>query len=111
MFKSQDSRDAEAFLKPVSKAEVPDYYDGKCLSSEMNDSDSATTVISNPMDFQTMLRKVKQKNYRSKREFQDDLDLIWTNCYTYNASEVKDMVYSEVQYLMILVEPSSPKMC
>jgi transcriptional activator SPT7 len=23
----QDNRDAEAFLKPVSKAEVPDYYD------------------------------------------------------------------------------------
>ena len=24
----QDNRDAEAFLKPVSKSEVPDYYDG-----------------------------------------------------------------------------------
>ncbi|KAK0490427.1 hypothetical protein IW261DRAFT_1432039 [Armillaria novae-zelandiae] len=38
----------------------------------------------NPMDLQTMARKVKAKNYKSKREFQDDLDLIWTNCYTYN---------------------------
>ncbi|KAJ3563494.1 hypothetical protein NP233_g8906 [Leucocoprinus birnbaumii] len=66
-----DNRDAEAFLKPVSKAEVPDYYD----------------VISNPMDFQTMLKKVKQKQYKSKREFKDDLELIWSNCYTYNASE------------------------
>lgn len=28
---SQDNRDAEAFLKPVSKAEVPDYYDCTCL--------------------------------------------------------------------------------
>jgi len=36
-----------------------------------------------------MLRKVKQKSYRSKREFQDDLDLIWSNCYNYNASEVR----------------------
>lgn len=77
----------------------------------MKDSNCATAVISNPMDFQTMFRKVKQKNYRSKREFQDDLDLIWSNCYTYNASEVKNMVYSEVQYLMMLVEPSPPKMC
>ncbi|KAJ3511037.1 hypothetical protein NLJ89_g4335 [Agrocybe chaxingu] len=66
-----DNRDAEAFLKPVSRAEVPDYYD----------------VISNAMDFQTMLKKVKQKQYKSKREFKDDLDLIWSNCYTYNASE------------------------
>lgn len=66
-----DNRDAEAFLKPVSKSEVPDYYD----------------VISNPMDFQTMLKKVKQKQYKSKREFKDDLELIWSNCYTYNATE------------------------
>ncbi|KAF8873938.1 hypothetical protein BD779DRAFT_1568335 [Infundibulicybe gibba] len=66
-----DNRDAEAFLKPVSKAEVPDYYD----------------VISNAMDFQTMLKKVKQKQYKSKREFMDDLELIWSNCYTYNATE------------------------
>lgn len=35
-----------------------------------------------------MLRKVKQKQYKSKKEFQDDLDLIWSNCYTYNATEV-----------------------
>lgn len=45
-------------------------------------------VISQPMDFQTMHKKVKQKAYKSKLEFQDDLNLIWTNCYTYNATEV-----------------------
>ena len=50
--------------------------------------------ITNPMDFQTMQRKVKQKAYKSKREFQDDLDLIWTNCFTYNALEVCSHVYS-----------------
>ncbi|KAI0343585.1 hypothetical protein BDW22DRAFT_1356046 [Trametopsis cervina] len=66
-----DNRDAEAFLKPVSKSEVPDYYD----------------VIHSPMDLQTMQRKVKQKQYKSKREFQDDLDLIWSNCLTYNATD------------------------
>lgn len=41
------------------------------------------------MDFQTMLKKVKQKQYKSKREFKDDLELIWSNCYTYNAAEVR----------------------
>jgi transcriptional activator SPT7 len=90
VLKSQDNRDAEAFLKPVSKAEVPDYYECTYLWFPLrSDSNSATVVISNPMDFQSMLRKVKQKSYRSKREFQDDLDLIWSNCYTYNASEVR----------------------
>ncbi|KAF9222438.1 hypothetical protein BS17DRAFT_735927 [Gyrodon lividus] len=68
---TMDNHDAEAFLKPVSKSDVPDYND----------------VISNPMDLQTMLKKVKAKQYKSKREFKDDLDLIWSNCYTYNATE------------------------
>lgn len=45
-------------------------------------------VISNPMDLQTMLKKVKQKQYKSKRDFKDDLDLIWSNCFTYNQQEV-----------------------
>ncbi|KAK1231020.1 Transcriptional activator spt7 [Marasmius sp. AFHP31] len=67
---SIDNHDAEAFLKPVLKAEAPDYYD----------------VIHTPMDFQTMLKKVKQKQYKSKKEFKDDLDLIWSNCLTYNAN-------------------------
>ncbi|KAI0669507.1 hypothetical protein C8Q78DRAFT_1040274 [Trametes maxima] len=69
---TMDNRDAEAFLKPVSKTEAPDYYD----------------IISTPMDLQTMLKKVKQRQYKSKKEFKDDLDLIWSNCYTYNATEV-----------------------
>lgn len=46
-------------------------------------------VIANPMDFATMLKKVKSKQYKSKREFKDDLELIWSNCYTYNAAEVR----------------------
>lgn len=46
-------------------------------------------VIANPMDLQTMLKKVKQKQYKSKKDFKDDLDLIWSNCFTYNATEVR----------------------
>ncbi|KAG5643197.1 hypothetical protein DXG03_001357 [Asterophora parasitica] len=34
-----------------------------------------------------MLKKVKSKHYKSKREFKDDLELIWSNCLTYNAAE------------------------
>ncbi|KAG6820069.1 hypothetical protein H0H93_005693 [Arthromyces matolae] len=66
-----DNHDADAFLKPVSKAEAPDYYE----------------VIAHPMDFSTMLKKVKARSYKSKREFKDDLELIWNNCLTYNAAE------------------------
>lgn len=49
------------------------------------------TVISTPMDLQTMLKKVKQRQYKSKKEFKDDLDLIWSNCFTYNATEVSSV--------------------
>ncbi|KAF9017827.1 hypothetical protein BDZ89DRAFT_1165526 [Hymenopellis radicata] len=66
-----DNHDAEAFLRPVLKSEVPDYHQ----------------VISQPMDFQTMQRKVKNKHYSNKHEFKADLELIWRNCYTYNAVE------------------------
>jgi len=41
------------------------------------------------MDFQTMLKRVKGRNYKSKREFKDDLDLIWANCLLYNAALVR----------------------
>ncbi|KAJ7066452.1 SAGA complex protein [Mycena amicta] len=66
-----DNHDAEAFLKPVLKSEVADYYD----------------VIKSPMDLQTMLKRVKAKHYKSKAEFKTDLELIWSNCLTYNAVE------------------------
>ncbi|KII95476.1 hypothetical protein PLICRDRAFT_150218 [Plicaturopsis crispa FD-325 SS-3] len=68
---TMDNHDAEAFLKPVSKTDYVDY----------------PSVVSNPMDLQTMLKKVKSKQYKSKKEFKDDLDLIWHNCYAYNATE------------------------
>ena len=41
------------------------------------------------MDFQTMLKRVKARSYKSKREFKDDLDLIWSNCLLYNAAPVR----------------------
>lgn len=39
------------------------------------------------MDLQTMLKKVKARTYKSKKEFRDDLELIWSNCLMYNATE------------------------
>ncbi|OCH89427.1 hypothetical protein OBBRIDRAFT_819742 [Obba rivulosa] len=89
---TMDNHDAEAFLKPVSKTEVPDYYD----------------VIANPMDLQTMLKKVKQKQYKSKKEFKDDLDLIWSNCFTYNATEVSCAYATAIASALIVAGQNHP---
>ena len=62
----------------IRSFEAPDYFHNL----------HHTLDITNPMDFQTMLKKVKQKQYKSKKEFKDDLDLIWSNCFQYNAAEV-----------------------
>lgn len=76
-------------MKPVSKSEAPDYYEGMSLYGGSVAFFTMRIVIANPMDFSTMLKKVKARQYKSKREFKDDLDLIWSNCFTYNAAEVR----------------------
>lgn len=60
---------AHPFLQKVNKREAPDYYQ----------------IIKHPMDIGTMLKKLKQLQYKSKKEFVDDLMLIWSNCLKYNA--------------------------
>ncbi|KAF2175558.1 hypothetical protein K469DRAFT_610247 [Zopfia rhizophila CBS 207.26] len=60
---------AHPFLQRVNKREAPDYY----------------TVIKHPMDIGTMMKKLKGLQYKSKKEFVDDLMLIWSNCLKYNA--------------------------
>ncbi|KAG9086127.1 Transcriptional activator spt7, partial [Ceratobasidium sp. 370] len=62
--------EAHAFLKPVTKADAPDYH----------------LVIKQPMDLGTMGRKVRSKQYKTKTEFVADLNLIWDNCLNYNAN-------------------------
>lgn len=60
---------AHPFLQRVNKREAPDYY----------------VVIKQPMDIGSMMKKLKQLQYKSKKEFVDDLMLIWSNCLKYNA--------------------------
>lgn len=57
------------FLQKVNKREAPDYY----------------TIIKHPMDIGTMQKKLKALQYKSKKEFVDDLHLIWNNCLKYNS--------------------------
>ena len=59
---------AQPFLQRVNKREVPDYYQ----------------IIKQPMDIGSMIKKLKQLGYKSKKEFVDDLNLIWANCLKYN---------------------------
>ncbi|KAF2629907.1 transcriptional activator spt7 [Macroventuria anomochaeta] len=60
---------AHPFLQRVNKREAPDYYN----------------VIKHPMDIGTMMKKLKQLQYKSKKDFVEDLMLIWSNCLKYNA--------------------------
>lgn len=46
-------------------------------------------VIKRPMDLATLLKKVKQQSYRTKRAFAEDIDLIWSNCLLYNSHPVR----------------------
>lgn len=58
-----------------------------CTSSALSHTDAnALIVIKHPMDLGTMTKKLKALQYRSKREFVDDLNLIWSNCLKYNTN-------------------------
>ena len=43
-------------------------------------------VIKHPMDLSTMTRRLKSFYYKSKQDFVEDLNLIWSNCLKYNAN-------------------------
>ena len=59
------------FRKPVSKSEAPNYTD----------------IIKTPMDLSLLERNVEDGKYKSIDDFEKDLRLIFTNCYTYNNPE------------------------
>ncbi|CDK26293.1 unnamed protein product [Kuraishia capsulata CBS 1993] len=58
-----------AFLNKVSKRDAPNYYQ----------------IIKKPMDLNTVMKKLKTFQYKTKSEFVDDVMLIWKNCLTYNS--------------------------
>lgn len=60
---------AQIFLNKVNKKEAPDYYN----------------IIKSPMDLGTMTKKLHL--YRNLKSFKKDLDLIWSNCLTYNTAK------------------------
>ena len=62
------------FKKPVDaiKLGIPDYH----------------TIIKQPMDFGTIRKRLTQKYYWSGSECQDDIRLVFWNCFTYNKPEL-----------------------
>ncbi|XP_072037931.1 histone acetyltransferase KAT2A-like isoform X2 [Amphiura filiformis] len=61
------------FLKPVEKAEAPDYYDH----------------IKYPMDLKTMTERNKNKYYCTKKLFVADMQRIFSNCRAYNGADTE----------------------
>ncbi|MCJ1311393.1 Transcriptional activator spt7 [Agyrium rufum] len=64
------SAHAQPFLTKVNKRDAPDYH----------------AIIKHPMDLSLMTKKLKQFGYKSKKDFVDDLNLIWANCLRYNTN-------------------------
>lgn len=56
------------FWHPVNPKEVPEY----------------AKIISNPMDFETMSKKIDNRQYADIHEFRNDFQLIVDNCRTFN---------------------------
>ncbi|KAJ3251876.1 Transcriptional activator spt7 [Boothiomyces macroporosus] len=70
------------FLRPVQKREAPNYFD----------------IIKNPMDLTTMTKKLKNLQYNNKDDFAADLELIWSNCLTYNT--MPESIYRQHAFAM-----------
>ena len=64
---------SEAFVALPSKRELPDYYQ----------------TITNPMSLNMIKKKVKTGDYSTLQNMADDLELMFSNCKTYNRAESK----------------------
>ena len=64
------SKGSELFHKPVDPLllGLSDYFD----------------VIKHPMDFSTIKKKLTNLTYTNFKEFTEDLNLVFDNCYKYN---------------------------
>ena len=65
-------RDAEIFHKPVDPVElnIPNYLE----------------IIKKPMDFSTVRKKLNNNSYTNLKEYCEDMDLIFNNCFLYNGT-------------------------
>lgn len=66
--KLRGSEAASIFVEPVDWDEFPTY----------------PTIIKKPIDLRTISEKLESGQYSSFQEFVDDIDLMFSNCYTFN---------------------------
>ncbi|KAI9017167.1 hypothetical protein BC832DRAFT_11089 [Gaertneriomyces semiglobifer] len=78
-----NTQHAGPFLKPVDLNMYPSY----------------TTVVAKPMDLGTMTEKLNKLEYNSKKEFADDLYLIWQNCMAFNSYPPDNQWRRHAQYM------------
>ncbi|KAH0795726.1 acetyltransferase, GNAT family protein [Histomonas meleagridis] len=57
------------FLNPVSLKDAPNYLE----------------IVQKPMDLSTIEKNIEENKYQTLDQFVDDMKLIFTNCYAYNA--------------------------
>ncbi|KAI5172281.1 hypothetical protein NEFER03_1395 [Nematocida sp. LUAm3] len=89
LMKLKKSTHAAPFLFPVDP-QIPDYYD----------------KIKHPMDLSTVSKKIDQEEYESLEEVKKDIELIFSNCFLYNAvdSPVHKMGSTLEKYFKQLVQ-------
>ncbi|XP_043929478.1 bromodomain adjacent to zinc finger domain protein 1A-like [Protopterus annectens] len=83
--------DSWPFMKLVSKAQVPDYYD----------------IVKNPIALSVIREKMNNCKYKLASEFISDVELMFANCFEYNHIEtseaqaglrLRDYFHSQLQY-------------
>ncbi|KAI8818584.1 uncharacterized protein EV422DRAFT_498747 [Fimicolochytrium jonesii] len=82
---------AEPFLEPVSKVLYPYYHE----------------VIKSPMDLHTIRKRLEGKRYKTLRDFEADVRLMLSNCFTFNRPG--DPVYTQGKTLETIFEQSWTK--
>ena len=71
------------FRDPVDTSVYTDYRD----------------VVKTPMDLNTIRKKLRRRMYSSVKEWQDDVNLIWKNCQSYNGHDY-DVILDELQQIV-----------
>ena len=73
----------DPFLKPVPKAQFPDYY----------------VLIQRPICMDQIKKKIKKEEYQSLREYREDIRLLCNNARTYN--EDGSMLYQDADKIEV----------
>ncbi|XP_068110141.1 bromodomain adjacent to zinc finger domain protein 1A isoform X2 [Hyperolius riggenbachi] len=93
--------DSWPFMRVVSKAQVPDYFE----------------IIRKPIALNIIREKVNKCEYNSASEFLDDVQLMFSNCFEYNKVDsneanaghrLQSFFFSEAQKLGLEVSPRQP---